>query len=217
MATSTFYPSLDGRVSRQVNPSNESWATIRAGAGTHVDDSSATETFAGCRTEDNTADKYDILYRSILLFDTSSIPDGDVITGATLSIKPSSIDSSYTTNYNVVSSNPASTSSLAASDFGNLGSTKFSTAIAISSMSAGTYVDFTLNASGLANISKTGISKFGIILEEDLDNSRPIGDEFYDVSSVFGYFSEQTGTSSDPKLVVTHAPVSTFTPKVFIM
>src|SRR3990172_8471083 len=89
MTTTTFFPdpdaestSVDGRVYRAVT--NESWATIHDNAdGTAFDDPSA-ELNAISVISDTTS--YEVIVRSFYLFDTSSIPDGDDISTATLSL-----------------------------------------------------------------------------------------------------------------------------------
>ncbi len=83
----------------------------------------------------------------------------------------------YSDTIDAVSSTPASTSALATSDYTQIGSTVFSS-IAIASLDfvAGHTIDFALNASGLANISLTGWSKFGMRTEKDRANSIPGSD-----------------------------------------
>src|SRR3989344_4566684 len=90
-------------------------------------------------------------------------------------------------------------------DYTTLGTTALATAISYTNWSISDYNDFTLNSSGLAQISKTGISKFGMReASYDVANTQPTwgsGQEF----SVSGRFADKAGTSEDPKLVVTHS------------
>jgi len=83
----------------------------------------------------------------------------------------------------------------------NFGSTRFvDSDILISGITTGAYNDFTLNASGIANIAKTGISKFGYRHAVDIDNSAPTWGSGAD--SYFTASFSDTG-SNQPKLDVT--------------
>jgi len=64
---------------------------------------------------------------------------------------------------------------------------------------AGTYNDFTLNANGISNISKTGITYFGARDSLDTANTTPTGNNNWNFNS-----SNGAGTTTDPKLVVTY-------------
>jgi hypothetical protein len=138
--------------------------------------------------------------RTFFLFNTASIPDTDTITSATLSICQS--DASHNANSGhttaVVSSNPASNTAISTADYDQLGTTSFGSASY--SGTNDTYKDFSLNSSGLSNISKTGVSKFGQRGTEDINNSAPTG-----LNQTNIYYADNTGTTRDPKLVVTHA------------
>ena len=69
-------------------------------------------------------------------------------------------------------------------------------------MSTGVYVDWTINATGLAAIVN-GITKFGFREGHDIINSAYAG--AYDtVNSIVTYGAEEAGTTNDPKLVVEH-------------
>lgn len=200
--TLTVYPdanAIDGYVQR--SGSNEQLATIIAGAGTG-NKYSTTELF--CELQNGYAgnnNNYNSLFRSILLFNTGSLGTDATISGAVLSTY-------YKAKQNlggvyIVSSNPASDTALANSDYGNLGTTSFGY-LADASISASQYNDFTLNASGLSAISKTSLSKFGMKIDIDFtgtgDGATGNGyDRYYNF-----YSSRRTGTANDPKLVVTY-------------
>ena len=76
----------------------------------------------------------------------------------------------------------------------------------------GAYNDYTFNATGRGNLSKTAISKFAWKnANYDADNVTP-GDGTFTMG---GYSADQAGTSSDPKFVVTHTAVASgFIPKI---
>jgi hypothetical protein len=71
-----------------------------------------------------------------------------------------------------------------------------------SSWSTSGYNDITLNATGLSNINKTGETKYCAREKpHDYDNSTSGASTYRNGI----YFANQTGTTRDPKLVVTHA------------
>jgi hypothetical protein len=197
---STFYPqpnvetvSVDGHVIA----TGGVWATVRgAAAGTSVVDSGTTQAALS-----NTFMQVDI-YRVFLLFDTASLPDADTILSATLSVYATAIqngDNDGDDTINVVTSNPASNTGLVIGDFDQLGTTLQAPAIDITSITTSAYNVFTLNSTGLGNISKTGVTKFGLREGHDLIDSATTL-----ISSMTCSSADNTGTSQDPKLDVTH-------------
>lgn len=153
------------------------------------------------------------LGRVFFLFDTSSIDSGDTVSDAVVSLYGNSFaygDPSVTT-CEIVASNPASNTDIVAGDFDAFSYTSFAS-IAFASMSQSAYNDFTLNASGVANVTKAGISKFGGLTGLDLNvTSMTSGHD-----NIFAFKeAESAGTSTDPKLVVTHTAGggSTFIPR----
>ena len=203
----TFYPdadpetsTVDGHAGRTV--AGETFNSIRNGAGNFADDFS---TFLTSRLDAvSTTDMYGELYHSILLFDSSSL-------GASANIS-SSIFSGYSsgktatlgeTPIHLAASTPASNTSIVNADYQQIGRTSFGS-ITYANLTASQYNDITLNASGLSNISKTGISKFSLQLEWDINNNftgtwSDTARTAIDVRS-----AEAAGTSQDPKLVVTY-------------
>jgi hypothetical protein len=210
--TLTVYPdanAIDGYVKR--SGSTEQLETIKAGDGTG-NNYSATELF--CELQNGYAgnnNNYTLLVRSILLFNTGSLGADATISGAVLSTY-------YKSKQNlggvyIVSSTPASDTTLANSDYGNLGATSFGY-LANASISASQYNDFTLNASGLSAISKTSLSKFGMKIDIDFtgtgDGATINGyDRYYNF-----YSSRTTGTGNDPKLVVTYTTSTAYTTEI---
>lgn len=204
MPTVTFYPAaganspVDGWVRRE--GTNETFSTIRSGAGTGFDYTDAdVELSAG-----STSNRFNWLYRQIICFDTSSIPTEALITSATLSIygvgKANVLGSP---DLHVTGATPNSTSTLINSDYNQTQNTSFGN-ITFAAFAAGVYNDITLNASGIANISKTGVSKFALKMSWDVLGSYTGtwisgGNSYFDFRS-----ADQAGTSQDPKLEVTY-------------
>jgi len=202
---------VDGMVNHALT--NQTWSTIRDGAGNGCNYSLNEEYIIQISSGSSA---WNEIKRFICLFDTSSIPDDDVISSATLSIyiTENYNNSSWTPNLNVFSSNPASNTSLTNGDFDSLGTTAFATAISYENINASGYNDFTLNASGIAAISKTGISKFGLRnANYDAANSAPTwaASKSWVITARTSKYSD---TSSDPKLTVTHSAVITFIPQI---
>lgn len=225
MTVSTFYPdadpetnSVDGRVDHsQGTPGGVSWATLVAGVGTGAADAGGTA-YAFYFHAGTTSPNFDEIRRSIFLFDTQNIPDMDTIDSAILSLSGSSKDDALaaTPDLNIYSSAPASNTAVVSGDYDSLGSTPFSTAITYANLSTTGFNDFALNADGLAQISKTGVSKFGARnANKDVANTAPAWTSNLD-SGFIVYMAEEVAAGDQrPKLVVTHtAPPSTFVPKM---
>lgn len=210
-STLTVYPdagtgatTVDGTVEREPII-GENWATIRAGAGSAKNATQASGQFYRM-IGSVTADTFGILDRSIYTFDTSPLGAGATISAATISFYGSSVRTDAASpTAQVVAATPAANNALANADYGQLGSTAFSTAIAAGSWSTSAYNDFALNTNGKANISKTGVSGFGGIEGAyDLTGTDP-GDLTNGGTDYANcYNADQAGTTNDPKLVVTY-------------
>lgn len=217
LTTSTFYPdpdpettTFDGEILR--DSVSELWATIRVGAGNLVQDTLTNG--SGCIiTSDSVTDKWFRLGRGFFLFDTSSIPDTDTIDSVTLSLYGSQKTdeaTAITPNLNIYQATTASNTGGTNSDFANIGSTSFSTAITYANWTTAAYNDFNLNSNGLNNISKTGVSKFGTRNQQyDADAATPTWSSGFPSHFLKSWHAEDTGTSRDPKLVVTHSSAAT--------
>jgi hypothetical protein len=220
--TSTFYPdanaestSVDGGVVTNIANPGEPWATIRGRAtGTGVTESAANG-FDVYIIHATTSNQFRYLGRAFFLFDSSAIPDADVISSATVSIYSSSIDNAPTQSYALVASNPASNTALTTADFDAISSTLLASEIAGASITINTYTDFALNAAGISNISQTGVSKFGLRLKSDNDNTAPTWVSG-NAAGWLTHYADTTGTSQDPKLVVEHTSASATTNPAFL-
>ncbi len=203
----TFYPSLDGLVGQAYSGYGAAWFTIRGAGGSESIDNWVSQDAVQIAEYGGYSPNYWYrLRRSIFLFDTSSLPDSGNITEATLSIRGMSKSNSVPNavpKLNVYSSNPSSSSALAAGDFDSLGTTAFSSDKAYTDWNVTGYMDFALNSSGIAAISKTGLSKFG--LREAVYDAggqtppSPTGDQFINYAL---YFVEK-GEGYKPKLTIT--------------
>lgn len=219
MSTLTAYPdpnpettTVDGQTKRQAAAGGEPWSNFRGGAGTASADSTSTDTFFQLNAYGGSPTGWYEIRRSIYLFDTSTLTSSASISSAVFSKWLNTKDDTstqYALTAEIAIPAPASNTALANSDF-NIASwtmTRQATGIAQGSLSTGAYNDFTLNSTGRGNISKTGVSKFGIVHDKDLDNSEQTMDGAHQTSYV-GTFADNTGTSNDPKLVVTYTVAS---------
>jgi hypothetical protein len=204
--TLTKYPdpdpetsTVDGYVGRSAS---ETFSGIRSGAGNvKSDETTPNYFFRLIGTPDS--DSYTSMARSIFLFDTSTLTSAAEVASATFSVYAVDIGSTTPwTGYacHLCSSNPASNTVLANSDYSNLGSTSYGSSTTYSN---NIWIDFVLNSSGISNISKTSISKFGLRSSWDINNSAPTG--VYKNIKNECRFAEYTGSDYDPKLVILYS------------
>lgn len=204
MATLTVYPDADAEstsVDGAVFNSGATWSGVHdATAGTGFDDSTSPVQFIRARKV--SAGDWRV-NRGFFLFDTSALTAGASISSAIISFagQGTAVNNADGGNIDIVQTTPASNTALVAEDWDEIGTTLQATSLALSSWVStdNTYNDLTLNATGLGNISKTGITKFGTRHSFDTSNTEPTGN-----NDAFCYTSDNTGTSSDPKLVVTY-------------
>lgn len=214
--TSTFYPDADTETATvdgnvwHFTSTNTAWAALVASAGTGAADSNAT-VYGTYINSDTSTPFWKHLYRGIVLFDSSAIGVGKIVTAATLSLYGSSKadDLSITPDLNIYSSAPASNTSLASGDYNSLGSTAFSSAITYSDYSVTGFNDFVLNSSGIANIPVDGISKFGV-RNANYDVAANAPSWTQSLTSRLLFYGSEQGTGFKPKLVLTYSiPKST--------
>ncbi|HKQ06121.1 MAG TPA: hypothetical protein VJ464_13380 [Blastocatellia bacterium] len=182
---------------------NESFSTIRSGSGNYSNSSPTSESPAQI-VSSSTSNQYATIERGIFLFDTSAITSVASVSAATFSLYVTSKIDNFSLSVALVGSTPASNTSVANSDYGQLGLTRFASDVAISSITTSAYNDWGLNGSGLAAISLTGVTKLGTRADKDLDNSAPTWASSTN-GRIVASFANNAGTSQDPKLVVTYA------------
>ncbi len=207
---STFYPdpnvevtSVDGYV-QQYGGSND-WATLVAAAGNGAGDADAAPSTIYYDTN-ATTNKFVGLIRGILLYDTSALTASATISAATNSIQGSSkADGMATTpNSDVYGSTPASNTALVGADFAQTQNTSFTGApVTYANWSTTAYNDYVFNATGIAAISKTAVTKTSWKnASYDVANTQPAW-----AASTSSYLApilaDTAGTATDPKLVVT--------------
>lgn len=150
--------------------------------------------------------------RAFTLFDTSTLTSGATISAATFSLYetnggPADSDSQ---SLGIVQTSPASNTAVVAADYSQCGATsnptEGATRITTASMASFAYNAFTLNATGQGWISKTGVTKLGFRFSKDMDNSAPTGANGDTYAA-----ADTSGTSQDPKLIVTYTLTAALT------
>ena len=158
--------------------------------------------------DQNSTDNCLTMVRGIFVFDTSAIPDTDTIDSATLAIKRSGVamKDDFTDSVSLVKGYSASNTALAATDYNivNWDMTQQASDILFSATAADTFFTFTLNATGLTNIIKTGVSKFGTTFANDRTDTKPTSGAVAS-QRMPNYFADTAGTDSDPILTVVHS------------
>lgn len=210
--TGTGRTTVDGLLQRY-NSSGESWSSIRSGKGTRADPSASQDNFI-LMFSDETSNYFRYLNRSIFLFDTSSLTSVATISSSVISLYGTGKTDNLSTspNIDIYTSTPSTDNNLQNSDFSQIGTTsQTGSPITYASWNTSAYNDFTFNATGIGNISKTGISKFGA-RNANYDVSGTTPNWISQTSSgIKGYYSDNG--SNKPKLVVTYTLPITFIPR----
>jgi hypothetical protein len=202
----TVYPAagaaspVDGIVQRAV--AQELFSSIRGGAGT------GTEVTSGylypTLSAGSATDQFTALIRAIACFDTSVMGTGAGISAATFSmVAVTSSNGLGGDNFHVCGATPASTGNLVTGDYSQLGNTSFGS-VTYASLSAFAYSVWALDSNGIANIDPAGISKFGVRLGWDINNS--FTGTWSNGAVTYCYFqsADASGTAGDPKLDLTY-------------
>jgi hypothetical protein len=207
-----IYPTCDGGVWQQyASSSGVAWATIRVDAGTNSitdEDYLLLEIVADAVGHTN---EFRIIRRNILTFNTN-IGTGMTISAVTLSIhgytaylKADTFTTPAAPDMNVYSAAPASHSALEAGDYDSIGTTAYCNTAVTYADWADDYHNWAFNATGIAAIVKDGTTDLGMRnANHDVANSAPTWTAAAS-ASLYAQSSETTGTTSDPKLVVTYA------------
>ena len=184
----------------------DDWAAVRDGTGSWANDYAETAPTAVVAT--TTTDKWKKIGRSSFLFDTSALPDTDVINSATFEfVATAKVDTlSPAQSISMVTSAPASDTALVAGDFDSLGTTKQATDLTLASLTADSAIfnTFTLSETGEGSISRTGVSKFGTRISGDFSDSEPTWSSGGEASVSMVTAEEDLSGDKRPKLTVTH-------------
>ena len=196
--------SVDGQASKY----NGGWGTVHdASSGSASDNDTSFNAAKSLKNPDSTFE----ITRGFFLFDTSSIPDGATVQSATFSLYVNYIDNVENDGNDFVrlaTATPASNTAIVNDDYDQVGTTAQATDLDIGSLTNNAYNAFTLNSTGLSNISLTSITKFGTREGHDVSNDPPDVVSGGNGNVVGAYFSETSGTSQDPQLTVVYSDVT---------
>jgi len=219
MAEITLYPNanaVDGEVS--ITDQDTTWATIHDTAtGNRVNVAPGGDPYPCARIHCSaTTNQWQHMFRSAFQFDVSSL-EGATINSAIFSVYAKVIvdEISGSQSITLVNTAPASATTLVVADYTDgveMGTTIYSAARALSSMSINQYEAWTLNATAItalqSAVDAAGIFKTGLRHEADRANSAPTWGNSLN-SGLTIYFSGYTGTDYDPKLVIDYTPATT--------
>jgi len=166
-------------------------------AGGSIDATAATT--SALRVGDNNQDRQ---YKTVVSFDTSSIPDGATILSATVRLRRGTVSgtSPFTTHgtcwADVQTGSFSGSTTLQTGDF-QAAATAVQAASLSNAASNGSWSEGSLSAAGLAAISKTGTTQLRVYF--NLDDNDDTGNDY------IGYYSgDNTTAANRPQLVVTY-------------
>jgi|2_EtaG_2_1085320.scaffolds.fasta_scaffold24003_2 hypothetical protein len=196
---------VDGWV--QYNDTEVAWTTALDHAGSGANDTAVTAVTTQVRSG-TTSNKFTKNYRGIYTFDTSALPDDVTITGVVFSLlgqaQADGLSISGNLGTNIYSAAPASDNALVAGDYDSLGTTAYcDTEVAYGDFGAEAWDDWIFNATGIAAVSKTGITKIGT-RSPYYDIARNVPSWTSEAQSYIQYYTADTGGGKEPKLVVTY-------------
>jgi len=219
---------------------SQSWDFVRDHAGWNNADATTSAAFIAYGVEGASNIGWDRMQRTQILFDTSSIPDGDDLNSAYLGLlfyEGEASAGAYGEGANwseaqrsivVTAGSTASDTAVVTGDYDAIkGATKWSAGfVSTKDSTASTstsgawndnaYAQIDLNATGVAAVNKTGVSKLAVQCVADVDDDEPTtsGTDQQHVLMLWSA-ANTSGTSSDPKLVVNHGD-DPFIPRVIM-
>lgn len=210
--TLTVYPSagavepVDGSVYRNI-ASGETFFNLQINAGTYGSPSDSSAPAYGIYSHTD-ADKFVKLARAITLFDTSILPDNCNIFDVDYSIyvinKSNGLGLTASQSaLHVTLSDPASNANIVAADYQQVGYVSTYDSISYSSISELARNTIPLGANGKNAVNKTGISLYGIVAGAEVEADADWASNTNSIVNM--YFADRSGTSQDPRLIVTYS------------
>uniref|UniRef100_A0A6M3XS40 Uncharacterized protein n=1 Tax=viral metagenome TaxID=1070528 RepID=A0A6M3XS40_9ZZZZ len=140
-------------------------------------------------------------YRCALRWNTASIPNTATIKAATLSLYAYAVTVTGTHHLYIVSGEDLG-DTMDITDYGNLLAhvTPLAPIVSVADLTLDAYNNFILNAAGLALISKTGWTKFGIRVSDDINDVLPV----IGVNTVIVDMGGENNITGQPRLVVSY-------------
>ena len=149
----------------------------------------------------SSTDVWSEVRRVMMSFDTSALTASAEIDSATLTFELVGSTDNYNQSVNITAANPVG-EIVVASDYQTVSNTRLASDYDITNLpSNGSLFTLTLNAAGLAYISKTGYTEFALRMGADIDNSSPTWVAFQSaVVTVRG----DTSADNPPSLAITY-------------
>jgi len=202
--TSFFSGAGDG----YAKESDAVWATAQGGPGDGSD-------YVGSFNAAGAAAASWDIFRGFYSFDTEGIADGDTVDACDFYITIWVDAMGAGDEYGVVEGLQASPTELADGDYDACGDAIDNPTEGAPRVDPGgseTEFNFSLNATGLGWINKTGYTQLGVRSEGDMDDAEPLGNQY----SLL-YTSEEGGTAKDPYLDITTSVPAGGVPQVIII
>jgi hypothetical protein len=165
MGQLVVYATIDAMLTHDDLSKTKTFHEMVVGAGTEIDNDGHSYNVLLWASAAPGTDKWRRISRVGMVFDTSALPDTCTITGATLKTTCWSKSDGLvcTPNVCLYSFSPASEAALAITDYALFGAVALSNAVAYADWPTDkSQATFTLNATGLALISKTGNTCLGL-------------------------------------------------------
>ena len=198
----------DGYVRTFVSGAGTTWASLYGSSSGYAASTSDANFYIVSVVCGTTTNQYQTILRAILSFNTSSLTSAATISEAVLSLYGTASYSVEQTGYaiDVFTATPANVNNIVVGDYAQFQATSQTggASIAFPSWSTSGYNAFTLSATGIGNISKTGVSVFSLReASYDATNTAPPWVSSQN-AGLGGYFADNG--SNEPKLVVTYTP-----------
>lgn len=205
--TSIFYPNYDGMGGIDVTSVNKTWPNVVTTAPDFVVTGNDNGPgWAAAAT--STSNQFSGLNRGMFSFNTSAIPDTNVISGTVLNLTIEEVRSNLGGDpyWDIVSATPTDVTNMVKEDFDY---TKFGTTVFAQRLSSELTdenpFDWTFNEDGLAYINKTGNTILGTRSSWDTTSTFD-GTWASNAQSFRECYHVEKGTTYRPKLTVIHAP-----------
>jgi PKD repeat protein len=167
--TLIIYPAVDGYAG---DTTASAWATLRADTGATYSSGPTSAVSAPLIDTSSSAGVYHIFNRGILSFNTASLPDDASITSATFGVYVTAKATALgTPAVGITGGTLTSNTSIVAGDYDGFGNVRYASDIANADIGTSSRENWTLNAAGLANISKTSYTVIYLRDSWDIDNS----------------------------------------------
>lgn len=215
--TTTTYPNIDTNLYVNLFSNYHTFSDMRTHSG-EVSGITTAEYWMVQLTASTTTDLYKTIRRSAFYFNTSFLTSNATIVSSTFYVYfTNNVVDNATFDQKICLTGATSTSDTNFIDADYVLQTPFSdrysSDLDVGSAAKSRYNLFSLNATGLANIQKTGLTKIGMKLNSDADNSAPTWTSAGDTYA-YGYYASRTGVTQDPKLVIEYTTGGTPTPVI---